>query len=329
MNLNLSKINTSIVGNNKNIEIFLNNINKSNESNTWMLEGPKGVGKATLVKLIASEILNIKFDYDNNPNLFHPDLVILKKDDHKKFISVDDIRNLKKLFYKTSYSEGYRIALIDSISEFNKFGHNAILKIIEEPPKDSLIFIVNHQINFIPSTIKSRCKIFRFNQLDSNEVNTVLAKMNKKTSDDELNFYTTLSNGSIGDAIYFINSNAILFHKELCNYLKDIETFDDIKTRNFISLITQNKNELSTVFFRLINTIINNVIKSKVLKKNYSTNLEEGYLIELLKKMYSMQKLLLIKDTINNNYLSFVNLNTDLHANIYSLLILMKENVQN
>ena len=143
MKTDLSNISSQILGNKETIETLLNNINKNLDGDTWMLEGPKGIGKATLVKLITSSLLNL--EYNSNSSLFHPDLVLLTKDDKKKNIAVDEIRNLKKLFFKTSFSGNYRIAIIDSINDLNSYGHNAILKIIEEPPKKSFIFIINHQ----------------------------------------------------------------------------------------------------------------------------------------------------------------------------------------
>ena len=159
MTINSLEIVNKIEGNKEAISFFLKNLNITDDVNIWMINGSKGIGKSSLVKLIASSLLAIEYKDNEYEDIFHSDLVVLNKNDNKKYISVDEIRNLKKLFYKTSFSGRYRIAIIDSINDLNLFGHNALLKTIEEPPKGSFIFIINHQNSFVPATIKSRCKI--------------------------------------------------------------------------------------------------------------------------------------------------------------------------
>ena len=178
MTINSLEIVNKIEGNKKAISFFLKNLNITHDANIWMINGSKGIGKSFLVKLIASSLLAIEYKDNEYEDIFHPDLVVLNKNDNKKYISVDEIRNLKKLFYKTSFSSNYRIAIIDSINDLNLFGHNALLKTIEEPPKGSFIFIINHQNSFVPATIKSRCKILNLQKLTDIEVLKVLEKMN-------------------------------------------------------------------------------------------------------------------------------------------------------
>ena len=324
-------ITSKICGNLKNIEFFIDSLNNSNDSRAWILEGPKGVGKAALIKLISSIILNISKNplLSNNETLLHPDLFILEKVDDKKNIPVDQIRKLKFFFSKTSFGDIARIAIIDSVNDLNNYGHNAILKIIEEPPKNSFIFIINHLTTIIPATIKSRCKSFKLRELKQFEVSSFLAdKINFKDK-ALLETYSLLSNGSIGNAIDFFNNNAIDLYTNLCIYFKDLGSFDDKTVNAFINSINmhKNKNNLILIFFYLLEYFINKVIKTKAfIKQNYCDD-NEKLAIKYFSEAINLNNLFKLKDNINNYYNNFYLLNTDLHSTLYSLLIEIHNNI--
>jgi len=323
MTINSLEIVNKIEGNKKAISFFLKNLNITHDANIWMINGSKGIGKSFLVKLIASSLLAIEYE-----DILHQDLVVLKKNDNKKHISVDEIRNLKKLFYKTSFNGSYRIAIIDSINDLNLFGHNALLKIIEEPPKGSFVFIINHQNSFVPATIKSRCKILNLQKLTDKDVLNVLEKMNFKLKVEELSFYSKISRGSVGDAIYFINNNSLPFYKYLCNYFINIEGFNEIETTKVINYIIEKKNNLILAFFKLLSLLFNKVIKKMFLNQYSILIEEEKLLIEKLSKIYNKSNIFNIIDIIETKYNNYIALNTDLHTTLYSLLIELHKNIK-
>ena len=322
-------ITSKICGNLNNIELFIDSLNNSKDSRAWILEGPKGIGKAALIKLISSFILNISKNplLSNNETLLHPDLFILEKVDDKKNIPVDQIRKLKIFFSKTSFGDIARIAIIDSVNDLNNYGHNAILKIIEEPPKNSFIFIINHLTTIIPATIKSRCKSFKLRELKQFEVSSFLAdKINFKDK-ALLETYSLLSNGSIGNAIDFFNNNSIDLYTNLCIYFKDLGSFDDKTVNAFINSINKSKNNLILIFFKLLEYFINKVVKAKALIKQSYCDDNEKLAIKYFSEAINLNNLFKLKDNINNYYNNFYLLNTDLHSTLYSLLIEIHNNI--
>ena len=58
--------------------------------------------------------------------------ILEKKEDEKKFIAVENVRNIVSFLSKTSLTGSFRSVLIDSISDMNHFGHNSLLKVLEE-----------------------------------------------------------------------------------------------------------------------------------------------------------------------------------------------------
>ena len=56
---------------------------------------------------------------------------------------------------------------------------------------------------------------------------------------EALSFYSKISNGSVGDAVYFINNNSLPFYKYLCNFFINIEDFNEIETTKIINSIIE------------------------------------------------------------------------------------------
>ena len=324
-------ITNEIKGNLISIELFINALNNSRDSRAWILEGPKGIGKASIIKLISCIILDIykKPTLLNIKNILNPDFFILQKVEEKKNIPVDQIRSLKNFFSKTSFGGLARIAIIDAVNDLNNYGHNAILKVIEEPPKNSFIFIINHQTTLLPATIKSRCKTFKLRGLSEIEVLNFLSKKINTPDKDLLKAYSLMSDGSIGVAIDYFNNNALDLYKNMCINLKNSTSFNDKAINSFIKNINNDKNKknLILIFFKLLQYFIDKVIKNKASISHDYCNSTEELAISNFSKNISLNNLFNLKDNIINYYNDFYLLNTDLHSTLYSLLIEIQNNI--
>ena len=121
---------------------------------SWLVYG--GFTKDEMVLSFAYEIL----EYKNND---HPDLLYMKQNN----ISVDDTRKIIDFLYKTSLYGKHRIVIINNIASMSYNAINAMLKIIEEPPKRTVIILMNDNLYGVISTIRSRCcKIYVPHNID-------------------------------------------------------------------------------------------------------------------------------------------------------------------
>ncbi|MFO1089991.1 MAG: DNA polymerase III subunit delta' [Hyphomicrobiales bacterium] len=147
----------------------------------WMIAGPKGIGKATFAFRIAKFLLahpvpgaTRPADLSVSPDetavhlvhaRSHPDLFVLQrafdtaKEKLKQDISVDDVRLVTEFFSKTSAFEGWRVVIVDAVDDLNNASANALLKILEEPPKRALFLLVAHAPGQALRTIRSRCRM--------------------------------------------------------------------------------------------------------------------------------------------------------------------------
>ena len=112
---------------------------------------------------------------------FGPDLHVLRRqaEDEKKpipnVISVDRARDAISFFSSTAGVGGYRVLIVDSADHLNHNSANALLKAIEEPPKQAVIFIVAHMIGRLLPTIRSRCRVLPFRPLEPFDIEQILA----------------------------------------------------------------------------------------------------------------------------------------------------------
>ena len=170
MTLEINIVLKDFIGNKTCASNLIKSFNHSNYCGVWLLKGQKGVGKAKLASNIISELFSIE-NKKNLNELIHPDLFILKHNiNDTKFISVENVRKISSFLSKTSINSNFRVVLIDSLSEMNLFGYNALLKTIEEYNLDTSFFLIDHMITNIPKTIYSRCKTFTFKNLDNKNI---------------------------------------------------------------------------------------------------------------------------------------------------------------
>ena len=216
----------------------------------FILNGPKGIGKATAAwraaeRLLASspdeesaglfgdtpQINQADFD-DNNPEIrlvragSHPDLIVIEADTSKASggISIDQVRAVIPFLSHTPSRGRYRVVIIDALDDMNVNGANAILKTLEEPPENAVIIIINHQTKPMLPTIRSRVQMISVAPLGFQDTNQVIRAMFEEADQDWVDVATALSDGAPGKAALFAESGAIDLYAETTQMLAGEQT---------------------------------------------------------------------------------------------------------
>ena len=210
----------------------------------WLIAGIEGIGKTTLAYHMANLLLSAGQNQLGKLNMqhptarliaseAHPDLFILRRalDDKtgelKDGISVEDARKLAPFLHMTATHGIWRVAIIDEAHALNRFGQNAILKVIEEPPANCLVILTATTPGALLPTIRSRCRVLQLHPLNNNTLHTVLARCGAEIDDEAtLNNLTTLSNGSVGFALKILQSDCLPLYEELNRLLGAMPTLD-------------------------------------------------------------------------------------------------------
>ncbi|ARO24141.1 DNA polymerase III subunit delta' [Rhizobium sp. S9] len=188
-----------------------------------LIEGPEGIGKATLAFRFANHVLSHP-DPDAAPekigdpdpasavsrqiasgashNLLHLARPVDEKTGRvKSAITVDEVRRAGKFFSQTSGTGNWRIVIIDPADDMNRNAANAILKILEEPPKRALFLVLSHAPGRLLPTIRSRCLPLKLAPLADEALVAALAHLGIVGEGSVL----SAAKGSVGEALKLLN----------------------------------------------------------------------------------------------------------------------------
>ncbi len=182
----------------------------------FIISGSKGIGKSLLIQSLSEKLLNNKISLENNPD-FH-NLKIL---DEKKLIGINQIHELRDKLYESSFLGKNKVAVINEIEKISIDGLNAILKILEEPPKNTYFLLSTNFLNQIPLTVQSRCFDLR---ISSPEIEQSLEWLSHYQTKDALKALEITNNLPI-KAKYFLDNNLLdardKFVKDVSGIIKE------------------------------------------------------------------------------------------------------------
>ncbi len=178
---------------------------------TLLFYGIKGIGKFTTAMFLIEKI------YKNKRN--KEQFVFTINTDENKPAMIDDIRSsINQISLTNSSSNQRSFMIIDNADNLNFNSFNALLKTLEEPPKNTVILIISHDIPKIPKTIISRCTTIKFNCLKKQEVKDYCDINNIDLTNFDLEKNYEFYGGSIEKLLFFVNGNGV----KLINQLKKI-----------------------------------------------------------------------------------------------------------
>lgn len=335
------RLSLKLVGHHEAFQTFSKCRREGRLHHAWILSGPKGIGKATLAWRLAADLTN-EADQTQQPNnksastqkqieaLSLPNLFLCRRpydsktNRLKKFITIDEVRKLKTFFQFSATENKWRIAIVDCADELNKSATNALLKLLEEPPKKSIILIISNQPAKLPATLRSRCRSLHLKKLSTLELQEVLKLCDYNIRNEPDNDKLTLSiiaDGSSGMAITAINQNGIAIFKSC---LEVLATFPNFDRKQIIQLAGTVKN--NTEKFKFMSSILLLIIARlallKVSVKNVTPTSEERIVVDKLLKQQDVSKnLAYLYFDLSELFLACEELNLDATNQIFTAFI--------
>ena len=226
------------------VESLASSMSNGRMHHAWLLTGPSGIGKASVARAAAawllSERVNSRDTFDTKITKFsvslddpganlvfngaHPDFLAIAPvlDDNKSGqIKIDQIRAMVPFMAHKPARGGFRVTVIDSMDDVNRNGANAMLKLLEEPPENSVIFLISSRPGQLPPTIRSRCRVFRLSPLDAFSCRDVLTKKWPDADAKQVDLLSELCAGAPGRAISLAESGASDCYQVACSLLAE------------------------------------------------------------------------------------------------------------
>ena len=289
---------TRVVGQSHIVEILKNQIKTGNLGHAYLFSGIRGTGKTSCAKIFARAVncLNPK---DGNPCNECENCKMILNDKALEVVEmdaasnrrIDDIRELKEKVIYPPQIVKYKVYIIDEAHMITNEGFNALLKILEEPPKHLIFILATTEIDKLPDTIISRCQRFEFKRIHNldivENIKYILNNLNVEVEEDGINLISELSSGAMRDALSLLDQ-VVATGKEKIT-VEDINECLGLVNLNKLfelsnSILNSSKNETIETFRNLVengktpnNIIIDlikhfrNIVLVKSIKKELTT----------------------------------------------------------
>ncbi len=234
-------------------KILLNSLVNNMISHAYIFSGPRGVGKTSIARIFAKSInCTNKINGDaccvcNNCKLFSSsDCMDIIELDAASNNGINEIRNLidSTKFIPNIFSK--KIYIIDEAHMLTNSSWNALLKTLEDPPKNVVFIFATTEVNKIPLTIISRCQRFDFEKISNDVlkqfVHNIITLENIKISSDAIDEIISISDGSVRDCLSILNQTQSYSNNEItANDIREIFGLLDTKSKiNLVNLIINN-----------------------------------------------------------------------------------------
>lgn len=213
----------------------------------YLFCGPRWTWKTSTARIFAKSINCL------NPNDWNPCLEceICKNFSDEKLVDIIEIDaashtwvdNIREIIEKAQFSPTktkYKVYIIDEVHMLSKWAFNALLKILEEPPKHVKFVLATTETHKVPETIISRCQRYDFKRISDidikNRLEYISSNENIKTDEASIKYIIKNSSGWLRNAISLYEQ--LISDSEL-NYSKIVEKLE-IVDENIIESFLNN-----------------------------------------------------------------------------------------
>lgn len=205
----------TLLGNDRLKQNLTSSLAKGRISHFYLISGPAGAGKHTLARLLAAAILCKEADapckkcnvcrkvMENN----HPDVITVDDPEHKA-VSVKLVRQAREDMYILPNESDHKIYLFPQ--ELGIEGQNALLKILEEPPKYGVFILLSTNAEQLLPTVRSRCTELALSALSEDVLTRELSREFPDASPEALTAAAVRSGGYLGQARTLLEQGASL-----------------------------------------------------------------------------------------------------------------------
>lgn len=200
---------SDIIGHEKQLKSLRWALEKDRLHHAYLFLGPEGIGKRAVAISLAMALQCRERDFDfcgvcadcvrvRSSN--HPDVRVVGPAAGKKEIAIQQVRELERELNYRAFSGREKIVVVDPASLMNLAAQNALLKTLEEPPKDSLLILLSTSTGGLLPTVLSRCVRLSFAPLPAEMVTSFLVTQ-KGLKQGEAELLASVTMGSLGRSL--------------------------------------------------------------------------------------------------------------------------------
>ena len=213
---------SDVYGNRKQKAYFSSLIREGKYAHAYILEAPEGAGKKTFARALAATLAahtergseeetakKCRRILDGNS----PDVSMLKREDGKKTIGVDSVRDFCETVYLTPSELNFKMYVFDEADCITPQAQNALLKIIEEPPEGVYMLLLCENSLSLLSTVRSRAQKISLERFEAEALLAYAERFGlaEGAEGDRLAFAVRMAGGSIGKLKTLLDEESLAF----------------------------------------------------------------------------------------------------------------------
>lgn len=233
----------------------------------------------------------------------HPDIIVIKP--LSSTIRIAQIRELGNILALKPYEARLRVVVISRAETMSPEAANAILKMLEEPPDQTILILTAIQTSDLLPTVVSRCQHIRFNPISPENLETFLIEK-QGIDPDDAKIVVTMANGSFSKAFTLIKSmdrfNCIKWRNWLLQEVEFLSSRPTSLLLAFAAKLATTKKEIFQVSMEVIKSWFRDIVvykyyPEKVINKDLigkiqsaSRNIDVKSLLSKIEAIESAQK---------------------------------------
>lgn len=198
------------------VEVLRNQVKNDSVSHGYLFCGLRGTGKTSCAKILARAV-NCLNPHDGEPcnecenckAILEDRAVDVLELDAASNNGVDNIRELKELGVYPPTTLKKKVYIIDEAHMLSNSAFNALLKILEEPPKHLIFILATTEPEKLPDTVKSRLQRFDFHGISKDRLEDSLRNaakgLKEEVSDEVFGIIADNAGGSMRDALSMLD----------------------------------------------------------------------------------------------------------------------------
>lgn len=285
-----------IVGQEHIKKALTNAIQMDRISHAYLFTGPRGTGKTSTARIFAKSLNCVNGptitpcnECENCKNITNSIPIDVIEIDAASNRSVNDADEIIQKVALAPVNSRYKIYIIDEVHMLTNQAFNALLKTLEEPPKNVIFILATTEVHKVLDTIKSRCQRFDFKRITTEDISKHLRYISDKEginiTDDALSYIAQNSAGGMRDSIALLDQLSVLNSSETAIDVDDINrllgrlSFDSLTTL-FGMISTSNQNGALDI----LNSIYNQGNEPSQILSNFLEYLRNALILKSIGK---------------------------------------------